>query len=386
MSRPLRGIFMTLAGRDPSRGHVDLNIRIIPASDVAFRRHVDALAARHVFASPSDLAARLRTLFPRVVVRSSEVSGQHNVWYVYRDGVWANPDASWWAEDHTPRVIVTTDGWIEEANAPARAILGLTAADEMPRFFTDFAAPGTLQDATDLFAVVADGHELVVTTLLRPTSGEVIACDLRAWTEGERIVGAFRLADDIPAPPPVDPIIAATLVCHPEADVLFARYAEEALARMPEPTQDGLTLRLRRLYPHAHVEVGEDAWGVYRDAPGAAEPTDHWWRAAGLPAVRYDGQGRIFEANDAAVGLLGTQLVGRHWQELVTAGTTEQVSAVLRLIADVGWAESRFRMPGGDGYFFEFDSYTEVAGETYLTIMRRAQAPETVGRMGSDAP
>ena len=86
------------------------------------------------------------------------------------------------------------------------------------------------------------------------------------------------------------------------------------------------------------------------------------------------------------MGLLGTQLVGRHWQELVTAGTTEQVGAVLRLIADVGWAESRFRMPGADGYFFEFDSYTEVAGETYLTIMRRAKAPETVGRMGSDAP
>ena len=105
--------------------------------------------------------------------------------------------------------------------------------------------------------------------------------------------------------------------------------------------------------------------------PGAAEPTDHWWRAAGLPAIRYDGQGGIFEANDAAVALFGTSLVGRHWQELVTAGTTEQVGEVLRLIADVGWAESRFRMPGADGYFFEFDSYTEVAGETYLTIMRR---------------
>ena len=348
-----------------------LNLRIIPSSDAAFRQHVEGLTARHAFATADDLAARLRALFPRVLVRASEVSGQHNVWYVYRDGVWSSSEPSWWVDDHTPRVVVTKDGWIEEANAPARAILGLAPADPMPRFFTDFAVPGTLQDAIDLFAVVADGHELVATTLLRPTSGEVIACDLRAWTEGERIVGAFRLADDIPAPSPVDPIVAARLVCHPETDVLFARYAEESLARMPEPTPDGLTLRLRRLYPHAHVEVHEDAWSVYRDAPGAAEPTDHWWRAEGLPAVRYDSQGRIFQANDAAVALLGTQLVGRHWQELVTAGTTEQVSAVLRLIADVGWAESRFRMPGADGYFFEFDSYTEVSGETYQTIMRR---------------
>ena len=58
---------------------------------------------------------------------------------------------------------------------------------------------------------------------------------------------------------------------------------------------------------------------------------------------------------------------------LVTAGTTEQVGAVLRLIADVGWDESRFRMPGADGYFLEFDSYTEVADEMYLTLMRRLQ-------------
>jgi PAS domain-containing protein len=218
--------------------------------------------------------------------------------------------------------------------------------------------------------VVADGHELAVTTVVRPTSGELIACDLRAWTEGERIIGAFRLADDMPVPASGDPITPPTISCHPAGDVLFARYAAETLARMPEPTADGLMLRLRRLYPHARVEVRDDGWTVHRDAPGSKDPTDRWWHAEGLPAVRYDGHGRIFEANRAAVALLGTELVGRHWQELVTAGTTEQVSAVLRLIADVGWAESRFRMPGPDGYFVEFDSYTEVAGETYLTIMR----------------
>jgi PAS domain-containing protein len=349
---------------------VDHSVRVIPSSDTAFQRHVETVAARHAFANAGDLATRLRTLFPRVVVRASEVSQQEHVWYVYRDGVWSSNDASWWLEDHTPRVTVTMDGWIEEANPPARAILGLSATDAMPRFFTDFAAPGTLTDATDLFTVVAAGHDLIVTTVLRPTSGELIACDLRAWTEGERIVGAFRLAADIEVPPPGDPIVVPSITCHPIADVIFTRYADEALARMPEPTPEGLILRLRRLYPHARVEVGDETWNVHRDAVGATDPSDRWWRAEGLPVVRYDGQGRIFEANSAAVAMLGTELVGRHWQELVTAGTTEEVSAVLRLIADVGWAESRFRMPGADGYFLEFDSYTEVAGNTYLTIMR----------------
>jgi PAS domain-containing protein len=350
------------------------SVRIIPSKDSAFREHVERLTADNAFASPEALAARLLNLFPRVVVRASEVSGQADTWYVYRDGVWASPDERWWKDDQAPRVTVSKEGWLEEANAPARAILGLTAADEMPRHFTDFVAPGTLDDATDLFAVVADGHELTATTLLRPTSGEVIAVDLRAWKAGDGIIGAFRLADDIPAQPRVEHALAASLVCHPTGDALFARYAQEALARMPDPSPDGLTLRLRRLYPHARVEAGTDAWTVWRDAAGAWDPAERWWLDDGLPAVRYDDQGRIFEANDAAVQLLGTPLVGRHWQELVTAGTAEQVGAVLRLIAEEGWAVSRFRMPAADGFFIEFDSYTETTDETYVTIMRTSQS------------
>ena len=166
------------------------------------------------------------------------------------------------------------------------------------------------------------------------------------------------------------------MTCEPATDVLFTRYAEEAIAHMSEPTPDGLTLRLRRLYPHARVEPGEDGWSVFRDAAGASDSTEHWWRTDGLPAVRYDGQGRIFEADEAARALLGPDLVGKHWQELVTPGTTQQVDAVLRLIAEVGWAVSRFRMPGPDGSLFEFDSYTEVAGDTFLTVMRPRSAED----------
>ena len=347
------------------------SVRIIPSNDAAFRHHVERLVRRQSFTSPQDLTARLRRLFPRVIVRASEVAGQANVWYVYRDGVWqSSADPRWWEERRAPRVSVSIDGWIEEANAPARAILGLGPSDSMPRFFTDFVAPGTVQDATELFDLLAAGHELSVTTLIRPTSGEVIACDLRAWTDGGRIQGALRLADDIPVQPAVVPVVVTPLRYEPAADILFARYAEEALARMPEPTPDGLELRLRRLYPHASVEPGNGRWLVRRDAAGALEATEAWWRADGLPAVRYDRQGLISEANEAARDLLGPELVGQHWQELVTAGTTEQVAAVLRLIAEVGWAESRFRMPGRDGYLFEFDSYTEVAGDGFLTIMR----------------
>ena len=351
-------------------------VRIIPSNDAAFRQHVEGLVARESFAAPDDLAARLRSLLPRVVVRGSEVSGQEHIWYVYRDGVWqSSEDGRWWEEARTPQVTVSRDGWIEAANPPARALLGLSKSDDLPRFFTDFVAPGTLADATNLFDVVAAGHELTATMLLRPATGEVVACDVRTWFADEVIHWAFRLADDVPGLVAVPPVPVARLHTEPATDVLFARYAEEALGRMPEPTPDGLALRLRRLYPHARVEPGDGAWTVIRDAPGASETTDEWWRAEGLPAVRYDRQGRIFEANDAARSLLGSGLVGQHWQELVTAGTTDQVAAVLRLIAEVGWAVSRFRMPGPDGYLFEFDSYTEVAGDAFLTVMRPGASP-----------
>jgi hypothetical protein len=85
---------------DPSRtgGRVDHIARIIPSDDAAFRRHVERLTARQRFATPDELASRLRRIFPRVVVRASEVSGQAHVWYVYRDGVWrADADSEWWA-------------------------------------------------------------------------------------------------------------------------------------------------------------------------------------------------------------------------------------------------------------------------------------------------
>jgi hypothetical protein len=66
-------------------------------------------------------------------------------------------------------------------------------------------------------------------------------------------------------------------------------------------------------------------------------------------------------------------MVGHFWQEFVTPGSTDQVGLMLEILADVGAAESRFRMPRGDGRLVEFDSYTEVQGEEYVTRFRRAE-------------
>ena len=91
-----------------------------------------------------------------------------------------------------------------------------------------------------------------------------------------------------------------------------------------------------------------------------------------LPRVRYDAQALILEVNQAAKAFFGRALMGHHWQEFVTPGSTEQVTVMLEILAEVGAAESRFRMPRGDGSLVEFNSYTEARGEEFSTVFRPA--------------
>jgi PAS domain-containing protein len=354
----------------PERPSAPLLITI-PSADVAFKAHVERVRRRLAPDYPDQLEAGVRRLFPRVVVRERALSGEAPVWYVYRDGGW-RPSLSgpWWEAGGLPRVVVSDDGWIVEASPAAADLLGLDTSDLGPRHFTDFVAPGTLDDAMALFAAVEEGHDFTATVLLRPSSGDIIAVDLHANRTGSHIAGVLRLSEDLPVSVAAGPMERPEITCRPVTDAAFAGYVVLALSRMSEPTQDGLALRLHRLYPHARVELNGKGWIAWRDAEGADPTAAEWWHDPDLPTVRYDAQALILEANEAAQELLGSTLVGHYWQEFVTPGTTEQVSAMLAILASVGAAESRFRMPTGDGSLIEFDSYTEVSGETFTTIMR----------------
>src|SRR4051794_3910955 len=357
-------------------------ILTIPSTDTAFRTQVERLLERVSPDRPDTFETRLRGLFPRAVVRARDIAGEPQAWYVYRDGGW-RPDLTgpWWEEPGQPRIVAAPDGWILEATPTALGLLGLSSDNWSSRHFTDFVRPGTLDDSLSMFAIVAEGHPLTATVVLAPTSGDVIAVDVHAWREGDNLIAVFRLADDVDVtdPRPVAPDrTPATLVSLPATDAAFRGYAQLALDRMPEPTVDGLMLRLRRLYPHAQVEVehavdqdgvGVDRWIARRD-PNADQPSERWWEDATLARVRYDAQALILEANAAAEELLGRSMVGHHWQEFVTPGSTEQVSAMLAILAEVGSAESRFRIPRSDGSLLEFDSWTEVDADGYTTVMR----------------
>jgi hypothetical protein len=59
-----------------------------PRSDPAFVEAVEAIFDAGV-SGPDELEARLRTLYPRAVVRERSLSGDLlPAWYVYRDGRW----------------------------------------------------------------------------------------------------------------------------------------------------------------------------------------------------------------------------------------------------------------------------------------------------------
>jgi len=343
----------------------------IPTDDKAFAQIAERLLEDRDPGSAATLQARLRAVFPRAVVRARELAGESPMLYVYRDGGWRSElHGRWWETPDLPRLAATSEGWLIEGNATALGLLGIDAAELGTRHFTDFVAPGTLADSLTIFDVVQEGHDLTATVLLRPSSGYAIAVDIHAWRDGDRLHAVLRLADDVEAPSPAVEYDSPALKCRPETDSAFRGYAERSLSQMPEPTADGLAMRLRRLYPRADVLVADDHWLATRDPDTADETGSDWWKDPALGRVRYDAQALILEANEAAEALLGRGLVGHYWQEFVIPGSAEQVSAMLSILAELGRAESRFRMPRADGSLVEFDSYTEVDGETYVTIMR----------------
>jgi PAS domain-containing protein len=339
---------------------------------VAFAEHVRSVSKRYSRSSAADFERRLRTVFPRVVVRDRSLTREPAAWNVNRDGRWRPPtQGPWWVEPGMPRLVVSDEGWIVEASRTAADLLGIEDSGPLPHHFTDFVVPGALEDSLALHELVKRVSEFEATVLLRPTSGDIIAVDVRIAREGEHLIALIRLADDVDVPALSGHSVARPrLTFTPATDVAFRAYAERAFERMPEPTTEGLELRLRRLYPHAAVVDEHGAWAVRRDRGEDDGAQTRWWLDPGVARVRYDAQALILEANDAAVAMFGRQLVGHHWQEFVTPGSAEQVTVMLEILAEVGAAESRFRIPRADGSLLEFDSYTEVAGDEFGTALR----------------
>jgi PAS domain-containing protein len=342
----------------------------IPSDDPAFREHVRRTSERFPDDAAADLEARLRLLFPRAVVRARGLSSEPDVWYVYRDGAWRPPEGAWWEAPLVPMLVIGEDGWVGEANVAARSLLGIDGSGPH-HHYSDFVAPAATEGATMLFRFVVEGHPLSATLVLRPIGGDPIACEVRAERNGEGLRAWFRLAEDVELVAQPEQSSRPLLATAPAEDAQFAAFAERQLHAMAEPSSETLGLRLRRLYPHARV-VTSDAggWIAQRDGDGHPHDRTPWWTTAGLPLVRFDDRGLILEANQAATDLLGQVLVGRHWHELATPGSHNEVQPVLDMLRSAGEVVSRFRLPAADGRLVDFDSHTRAVGDEFETTMR----------------
>ena len=74
----------------------------LPTRDREFAEHVDGvMAANRDLTDPGDLQALLRSSYPLVLIRPSELEGLRTpTWYVYRDGHFPWPDS----DDEPPRL------------------------------------------------------------------------------------------------------------------------------------------------------------------------------------------------------------------------------------------------------------------------------------------
>src|SRR5690242_10080772 len=71
------------SGRDRSSVRRPVRRVTIPSDDSLFREHVRWWAERYPGDGPVELQGRLRRLFPRVLVRARDLSGEPPLWYVY---------------------------------------------------------------------------------------------------------------------------------------------------------------------------------------------------------------------------------------------------------------------------------------------------------------
>ncbi len=306
-------------------------------------------------------------MFPRVLVRPRGLSSEDHIWYVYREGHWVDgsvPD--WFTDEAMGRLDLDADGFIAAANAAAGDEFGLVPSRLIHRHFTDFAVPGTLEDTILMLEIMATVGEAGGTVRHLGGDGEVRIAEFRATanTSGSTIV--IR-----PVGPSADasatrPSVA--LACAPVADGLFAVVVEGIVSRIPEPTPEGLELRLRRSYPYATVDGSDPAcWHVARDPRLDPEPVN-WEDPRLLRTVALDTS-LIVEANQPALELLGGDLVGRHWHELASPSNLDQRLQMRDYYVANGGAQSTFRLIGASGEMVDYDYKLSWQGDRFVTVM-----------------
>jgi PAS domain-containing protein len=135
----------------------------IPSADLAFRAAVQAALEAPGEATPSELEARLRSLYPGVLVRERELSGERDsIWYAYRDGTYvADSEPAWHLEPGTAWVRLDAEtAEILEVNDALLELFAATSDQVIGRLLFELTYPENAELLARQRDVVARGEVL----------------------------------------------------------------------------------------------------------------------------------------------------------------------------------------------------------------------------------
>jgi PAS domain-containing protein len=169
-------------------------VTTVPSSDLAFARAVEVVLAALPRPSAGALQESLRSIYPKVAVFERQLSGEQDVYYVYRDGTfvrdvlerwWTEPDAAW-------SQYSAADGRLLDASPEWMALMGGGPEDFVGRHYTEWVHPNARLAASTFHATVLELGEIHSEGLVRRADGADLRVEFYGVLIGDTIDVWYR--------------------------------------------------------------------------------------------------------------------------------------------------------------------------------------------------
>jgi len=173
-----------------------VRVTTIPSGDPAFARAVNATIKSHEGMSARELEALLHPLYPRAAVMRSELSGDNDTLYVYRDGGFElESREEWWTAADVPTARISAEsGLLLDVTDTWEGLMGGTADEFVGRHFSDLVHPDARAAAVALFDALNEYSDVRSTIAVRRADGSPVAVRFRAIRNGDEIIVYYRPA------------------------------------------------------------------------------------------------------------------------------------------------------------------------------------------------
>lgn len=171
-----------------------VRVTTVPSSDLAFARAVEVVLAALPRPSVAALQESLRSIYPNVAVFERQLSGEQDVYYVYRDGTfvrdvverwWTEPDAAW-------SQYSAADGRLLDASPEWVALMGGRREDFIGRHYTEWVHPNARLAAATFHVTVLELGEIHSEGLVRRADGADLMIEFYGVLIGDTIHVWYR--------------------------------------------------------------------------------------------------------------------------------------------------------------------------------------------------